>query len=282
MSSSKLAGTSMTGSPDPFTIPRGRSNSTAWLGSKGPILIQSLYEAEKAGVKWARQGGMARIFPRSPVVSRPRGRRGGRGARVARALACAAAFVTAVAPPSARADEDDEEAEEPDAAAALDGLASPGPILRAGPLRPEMSAFPLRACSFQKPLCVSAPRTASPADVLATLASAERAWDIATGALDLPAPDADLGTGADDIYLAGRGARTALSIRDVRSRIDRASAFTTLDPRLRGCSRDRAVAEELFRAILFRVAPAIDEGSARAQSGALASLVAPCAAVDTS
>ena len=72
---------------------------------------------------------------------------------------------------------------------------------------------------------------AAGADVLAVLGSAERAWDTETGALDLPPPDADPATRAYDIYLADRPdapAETAIGERDVRSRVDRASAFSMI------------------------------------------------------
>jgi hypothetical protein len=176
---------------------------------------------------------------------------------------------------------------EPDAGAHARTLAfaSPGRPVRDDVLRPSSANAKVRACSFRHPLCVHAPERTATADVLATLASAERAWDTATGALDLPPPDADAGTGAYDIYLVARPplpARTIMSERDVRSVLDRASAFTLLDARLGGCARDRAVARELLRAVVVRLSPAIDEGSARAQTSAMAELVAPCAVVDTS
>ncbi len=167
-------------------------------------------------------------------------------------------------------------------------IASSGPRVRGDVLRPSGASGRLRACSFRHPLCVHARAPgagAAPVDLLGTLASAERAWDTATGALELPPPDADPGTGAYDIYLVPRptvAARTVMSERDVRSALDRASAFTLLDARLGGCARDRAVAQELLRAVVLRLAPAMDEGSARAQTSAMAELVAPCAAVDAS
>jgi hypothetical protein len=171
----------------------------------------------------------------------------------------------------------------PDAAAA-EVYASSGPIIARGPFRPTSADTPFRACSTRRTLCVQGARTP---DVLAGLASAERAWDTATGVLDLPAPDPDPRTGAYDIYLVDRGVRpgdgdTGLSERDTRGRVDRASAFSRIDARARGCSRDFLVARELLHAILFRVAPAMDEGSARAQTTSLAELVVPCAIVDTS
>ncbi len=163
--------------------------------------------------------------------------------------------------------------------------ASPGPLLRADLRRPDAASTPTRACSFTRPLCVRAAPGVPTNDVLSALTSAERAWETVTGALDLPPPDADPGTGAYDIYLVHRpalAARTVLSERDVRGTIDRGSAFTVVDARLGGCSRDRAIARELLRAVLVRVSPAMDEGAARAQTSAMAELVAPCAGIDAS
>jgi hypothetical protein len=200
--------------------------------------------------------------------------------RVARWWLCLVALAGAGAAGDAQAEPED--AVEDAGATASD--ASPGPLLRTDLPRPAALGL-TRACSFRHAVCVHAPRTTPPADVLATLAAAERAWDTAEGALDLPPPDADPGTGAYDIYLAARPAlpaRTVVSERDVRGTIDRASAFTVLDLRLRGCSREHAVAQELLRAVLFRISPAMDPGSARAQSSAMADLVAPCTTADAS
>ena len=75
-----------------------------------------------------------------------------------------------------------------------------------------------------------------------------------------------------------RGA-THVAARDVRSRIDRARAFTVLDASVAhaGCSLDALVAREIARAVLYRVAPATAEGVARAQTTYLAQLIVPCA-----
>ena len=138
-----------------------------------------------------------------------------------------------------------------------------------------------RACSFQKPICVyGAPQT-EPRLVLAALASAESAWDVAIKALALPAPDADTDgtTRAYRIYLVDRAgttpSATLLSARDVRSTMDRATAFTLVDRALAGCALDGAIAREVVRASLWRVAPATDDGSARAETAYLARLIAP-------
>jgi hypothetical protein len=75
------------------------------------------------------------------------------------------------------------------------------------------------------------------------------------------------------------GAMTVFSERDVRSRVDRSSAFTLLDSRVTpGCAMDALLAREIARASLFRAAPATDEGSARAETEYLATIAAPCRA----
>ena len=205
--------------------------------------------------------------------------------RVACRWLCLAALAGswAGAPAHAYAQEEDPPHADADASVTGDG-ALPGPFVRGALARPSAAGL-TRACSFRHPLCVHASRTTPPADVLATLGMAERAWETAVGALDLPPPDADPGTGSYDIYLVTRPvlpAHTALSERDVRGTIDRASAFTVLDARLHGCSRDHAVAQELLRAALFRISPAMDLGAARAQTSAMADLVAPCTTADAS
>ncbi len=159
--------------------------------------------------------------------------------------------------------------------------APPGPVVFHGPLRPKLAGAS-RVCSFSRPLCVTADKRTPPALPLAVLAAGERAWDLATGALALPPPDADLGTGAYDIYLVDKvpGASvTAIGERDPRAGFDRASAYTLLETASAhpGCALDAVMAREVTRAILFRVAPATDEGSARAETSYLARLMVPCA-----
>jgi hypothetical protein len=119
--------------------------------------------------------------------------------------------------------------------------------------------------------------------LLGLLASVERAWDVETGALELPPPDADLETGAYDLYVVpdvAGGAATYTATRDPRSRVDRASSYTLFDASLAlgdPCARDTAIAASVARASLFRVAPATDEGSARAEAAYIARLAVPCA-----
>jgi hypothetical protein len=156
-----------------------------------------------------------------------------------------------------------------------------GPWIDRWPARPATRA---RACSFRHPACVHGDG-APEALVLATLGAVERAWDVATGALALPPPDADVVTGAYDVYLVDAlpeltvsRALTAPGPRDPRSRVDRTSAFTLIDRHATpGCALDALVAREVLRASLFHVSPATDDASALAETSYLARLVAPCA-----
>ncbi len=139
-----------------------------------------------------------------------------------------------------------------------------------------------KACSMRLPLCVHAAGAASGRTVLDVLASAERAWDTLEGALGLRSPDVDEDDLAYHVYLVA-GARergvTRVTARDVRSRVDRASALTVLDANVHaGCALDALVARELTRAVLYRLAPATAEGVAHAQATYLAQLIVPCAA----
>jgi hypothetical protein len=161
----------------------------------------------------------------------------------------------------------------------IDPGIAPGPPLTYAP-RPVLTPDQ-RACSSRVPVCVhtSSPRDA--ASALATLAAFERTWDVLTGALAVPAPDVDPTTLAYDVFLVDPGRElgtTQLEARDVRSRIDRARAFTTIDRRVRaGCVLDELAATAIARASLFRAAPATEEGTARAQTTYLAQLAVPCA-----
>jgi hypothetical protein len=139
-----------------------------------------------------------------------------------------------------------------------------------------------KACSTRVPMCVHASGTTPGRVVLDVLASAERAWETIEGALRLGSPDVDEDDLAYHVYLVDgareRGA-TYVAGRDVRSRIDRARAFTVLDANVHGgCLLDALVAREIARADLYRVAPATAEGIARAQTTYLAQLMVPCAA----
>jgi hypothetical protein len=112
---------------------------------------------------------------------------------------------------------------------------------------------------------------------MAALSAFERAWEVLMGPLAVPAPDVAPATLAYDVFLGEGELGTHLEARDVRSRIDRGRAFTSIDRRVRpGCALDALAAKELARASLYRVAPATEEGTATAQATYLAGLAFPC------
>lgn len=170
----------------------------------------------------------------------------------------------------------------PQPGAALDARSAPaeGRGARARGAAPSSHA----SCSFRTPVCVHGSGADERAGA-ATLAAFESAWRILTGALDLPAPDLDPTTLAYDVFLTrdeaelgGSIASTFLEARDVRSAVDRGRAFSLVDARARpGCALDTAAATALARAVVFRVAPATEEGTARAQAAHFAELAVPCA-----
>jgi hypothetical protein len=144
---------------------------------------------------------------------------------------------------------------------------------------PEGAAGWTRACSFRHPLCVhAAPRTPA-ASILATLEGTDRAWDVTTGALALAPPDPEP-DGVWHVYLVDGvdgGSTALLATRDPVAHFDRASSFALVDRDLPpGCALDFALARAVARASLWRMAPATDDGSARAESQMLARLATPC------
>ncbi len=155
----------------------------------------------------------------------------------------------------------------------------PGPWIRyfTRPTRPTT----LRSCSMRTPTCVWLRSTKDAVAGRAVLDALERAWEVLTGALSMPAPDVDPDTLAYDVFLVdptSEPASSHLEARDMRSRFDRARGFATVDARVRrGCMLDALAATTLARASLLSVAPATDEGSARAQATYLAQLAFPCA-----
>lgn len=195
--------------------------------------------------------------------------------QVRRGLAVAIATLLAHSPAAAAEDpEDDRPPPRP-----IDPGVAPGPPLVYA-TRPSF-ARDLRACSSRTPVCVHASGPGDARAAMATVDAFERAWETLTGALAVPAPDVDPTTLAYDVFLVEPSspelATTSLEARDVRSRVDRGRAFTTLDRRVRpSCVLDALAAREIARASLFRVAPATEEGSARAQTTYLAELAAPC------
>lgn len=191
-----------------------------------------------------------------------------------------AACVLAIAPGEAKGELSPEEL-------ADQGLPPPAPINKdASPGRPIVyAARPLfapdeRACSPRVPVCVHTSSGRDGAAAIATLDAFERAWQTLTGTLRLPRPDVDPTTLAYDVFVTEPGPElvmTRFEARDVRSRVDRGRAFTTIDRRVKaGCALDGLAATAIARASLFRVAPATEEGTARAQATYLAQLAFPC------
>lgn len=168
---------------------------------------------------------------------------------------------------------------EPETAVAPPDTGVPGPLI--GYATTPTLAKETRACSMRVPVCVHASGAAAGQAVLDVLAASERAWETIGGALRLPTPDVDREDLRYHVYLvagASEDGVTHVAARDVRSRIDRARAFTVLDADVHaGCRLDALVAREIARASLFRVSPATAEGVARAQTTYLSHLIVPCA-----
>jgi hypothetical protein len=160
-------------------------------------------------------------------------------------------------------------------------------VLRGPPLElappPAGRARGTAACSFRHPLCVQPEAGSEPGLALAALAAADRAWGTLTGALRLPPPEGDL-DGRWRVYVVDRvdGGGTALATAlDPRARFDRAASFGLVGRDVPpGCALDVALARAVARGSLWRSAPATDEGSARAQTEALARLATACSAGD--
>ena len=131
-------------------------------------------------------------------------------------------------------------------------------------------ALPKTACSFRRSICVHGGDEASSK---ATLEAVERAWEAGV-VLGVPLPR------RFDAYIAPEPSRSAISDRDLLRHFDYTSAFSILDARSLGCTRDFEAARELYTASALSVAPSIDEASLRGESTALAALAVPCAAID--
>jgi hypothetical protein len=158
----------------------------------------------------------------------------------------------------------------------------PGPVIDAGSPPPGAESW-RKACSFRHPICAYAMEGTSTRVQLATLESADRAWDVITGALEAPPPDGNL-DGTWRIYLVDGvdgGARTFLEARDPRARFDRASSFALVDRSTDpGCSLDLAMARAVAEGSMWRLVPALDRGSTIAQAEVLAQLTSICASGD--
>jgi hypothetical protein len=127
----------------------------------------------------------------------------------------------------------------------------------------------------------AAPGTAPRFSALA-LSAADRAWETLTAALAAPSPDGF--DGSWHVYLVDGvegGGRALPDAPDPRAHFDRVSSFALVDRATpSGCALDLALARAVARGSLWRAAPATDEGSARAESEALARLATSCAPPD--
>ncbi|MGH7268861.1 MAG: hypothetical protein ACREJ3_00390, partial [Polyangiaceae bacterium] len=144
------------------------------------------------------------------------------------------------------------------------------------------------ACSRRRQICVHGAPGTDAAMMMATLAAADRAWDAVTVALAAPAPDG----GADGrwhVFLVPDAAGLQGGVRSLAlsswaeplSRFDRASSFALVDRATRpGCDLDFALSRAVAEGALWRAAPGTDDGSARAEAEALATLATPCANAD--
>lgn len=161
----------------------------------------------------------------------------------------------------------------------------------AGPPRSVIARPPApaaRACSFSVPVCVhTAPSTPAWA-AGAVLRAAESAL-AGYRALGLPmplshAPGAggrawDVYIGAGDVY-TGAGVTFADPETEPRP-LDEAAAYTLLpEPSTWGCDLDFLVARHAAEAIVLRLDAGAERGMAAAAASYLASIVAPCAAVE--
>jgi len=167
---------------------------------------------------------------------------------------------------------------------AAPGLAradAPAPLSREGGLLPEGARNWSHVCSLRHRLCVRAAPETPPTLQLATVAAADRAWDVLTGVLGVPAPEGPFGD-PWEIYLLDNvegGERSLPGPPDPVSRFDRAASFALVDRATTpGCSLDLALARAVARGSLWRAAPATAEGSSVAQEEALARIATPCLA----
>lgn len=160
-----------------------------------------------------------------------------------------------------------------------------GPALLEIRERPADSAFPEVVCSLREAVCVRSSRASDSARA-AALSHAEEAL-FALRALGLPAPPLDgrLGGGpALDLYLdpsaSGPAAFRDLSLRG--GGLDRDSAFGVLAPRQAtwDCFARAGVARLVAEAMTIGMDASLGEGERALVAGYLASLVAPCPALE--
>ena len=147
-----------------------------------------------------------------------------------------------------------------------------------------------RACSFTAPVCVHTSLTPVPpwaaSAVLRAAESALSAYRVL--GLPMPLPDDDRGgTPEYDLYLIPPDQHPGppVTVADPESAprpTDQASAYTLFPvPTTWGCDLSFQVARHVAEAILLRLDGAAERGMLAAASSYLASIAAPCAAVET-
>jgi hypothetical protein len=151
--------------------------------------------------------------------------------------------------------------------------------------RPAPAEAPDVACSFEEPVCVHASHGVDAAATMWTLYHAERALrTLRALGLPGPLPDGSLGgSAAHDLYLLpGAAAATVADPRVPGGGADRASAFTVMPPpdARAGCEAPWEVARSLARAVCLGLDAGVEDGAAAMAASYLASLVAPCSAVE--
>lgn len=189
-----------------------------------------------------------------------------RGASLA--LAFAASVTAALLAPSAAASE-------PIAGPPRDAVARP-------------DAGPTPACSFIVPVCIHSSPTTPAWAARSVLAAAEAALS-GYRALGLPMPLPDAGRGGGprwDVYITPPDVYTSagLTVADPETeprRFDEAAAFTLLpEPSTWGCDLGFLVARHAAEALLLGLDAGVERGVLAASASYLASIVAPCAAVE--
>jgi hypothetical protein len=140
----------------------------------------------------------------------------------------------------------------------------------------------LRACSFREPVCVHDPGRVAPRRIEPILATAERAIaGLRALGMNPPRDGGPGGSQAFDIYLASDGEAAAWPDgRRTTTTLDQVSAFALLPASLSGCARESAVVRVIAQAALLDLDAAIHEAVLALQSSHMASLLAPCTAVE--
>ncbi len=143
-----------------------------------------------------------------------------------------------------------------------------------------------KACSFSLPVCVHAPNTTPTWAFSGLLQEAEYALSsYRTLGLPMPLGDAQRGGSSEyDLYITF-SENPSITLADPETEplpTDQAAAYTLFPvPSTTGCDFSFEVAERVAEALLFRLDAGAERGMFSAASSYLASLVSPCAAVET-